>query len=101
MAEERHRTHASQYERHEVTIYNRQGMQVTGVMNVESFDAQEFVLQTGYGLLVIRGENLHIKTLNLESGIVAIEGMIYDLGYFDEKVPPSVKAKGFLGKLFK
>jgi sporulation protein YabP len=101
VAEERHRTHTSQYERHEVTLYNRQGMQVTGVMNVESFDAHEFVLQTGYGLLVIRGENLHIKTLNLESGMVAIEGVIFDLGYFDEKVSPSEKAKGFFGKLFK
>lgn len=101
MAEERHRAHSSQYERHEVTLFNRQGLQVSGVMNVESFDAQEFVLQTAYGLLVIRGENLHIKTLNLENGIVAIEGMIFDLGYFDEKVSPSEKAKGFFGKLFK
>lgn len=101
MAEERQRAHASQYERHELTLYNRQGLQVTGIMNVESFDANEFVLQTAYGLLVIRGENLHIKTLNLESGIVALEGMVFDLGYFDEKASPSKKAKGLFGKMFK
>ncbi|WP_018131762.1 sporulation protein YabP [Effusibacillus pohliae] len=98
--EERTRMH-KQFERHEVTLFNRQAVQVTGVLNVESFDAHEFVLQTGYGLLVIRGDNLHIKTLNLENGIVSIEGMVFDLGYFDEKVPATEKAKGFFGKLFK
>ncbi|MFC4768555.1 sporulation protein YabP [Effusibacillus consociatus] len=98
--DERARNH-KQLERHEVTLFNRQGVQVSGVINVESFDAHEFVLQTGYGLLVIRGENLHIKTLNLENGMVAIEGLVFDLGYFDEKASPSEKAKGFFGKLFK
>ncbi|BCJ87401.1 sporulation protein YabP [Effusibacillus dendaii] len=99
--EERSRTQHNQYERHEVTILNRQAMQVTGVVNVESFDANEFVLQTAYGLLVIRGENLHIQALNLENGIVSIEGVLYDMGYFEEKASPSQKAKGLFGKLFK
>ncbi|GAX88655.1 sporulation protein YabP [Effusibacillus lacus] len=98
--DERLRTH-KQFERHEVTLLNRQAVQVTGVINVESFDAHEFVLQTGYGLLVIRGDNLHIKSLNLENGLVQIEGMVFDLGYFDDKISPTEKAKGFLGKLFK
>ena len=101
MDERTARTHKNQFERHEVTLFNRQAVQISGVLNVESFDAHEFVLQTGYGLLVIRGENLHIKTLNLENGVVAIEGMVLDLGYFDDKISPSEKAKGFFGKLFK
>jgi sporulation protein YabP len=102
MAEERQRVpHKQQYERHEVMMLNRQSLQVTGVMNVESFDSHEFILQTAYGLLAIRGENLHIKTLSLENGVVAIEGMIYDMGYFDEGLSPAEKAKGFFGKLFR
>jgi sporulation protein YabP len=102
MAEERQRMpHKQQYERHEVMMLNRQSLQVTGVMNVESFDSHEFILQTAYGLLAIRGENLHIKTLSLENGAVAIEGMIYDMGYFDEGMSPAEKAKGFFGKIFR
>ncbi|MGB8956220.1 MAG: sporulation protein YabP [Tumebacillaceae bacterium] len=89
------------YQQHELVLRNRQGLDVSGVMNVESFDAHEFVLQTQYGYLAIRGENLHIKTLNLENGFVAIEGLIYDIGYFDEGVTPGDKAKGFFSKLFK
>lgn len=98
--DEKTRNH-KHFERHEVTLLNRQAVQVTGVLNVESFDAHEFVLETGYGLLVIRGDNLHIKTLNLENGMVAIEGIVFDIGYFDEKASPGEKAKGFFGKLFK
>lgn len=91
----------SPFERHEVSIINRQMLHVKGVVNVESFDAQEFVLETHFGLLAIRGENLHIKTLNLENGVVIIEGVIFDVGYFDEGLSPTDKAKGFLGKLFR
>lgn len=90
-----------QYERHEIVVLNRQAIEVSGVMNVESFDSREFVLETSYGFLAIRGENLHIKTLSLETGVVAIEGMIYDLGYFDDGLSTSAKAKGILGKLFR
>jgi len=89
------------YQQHELILRNRQGLDVTGVMNVESFDPHEVVLQTQYGYLAIRGEKLHIKTLNLENAFVAVEGLIYDISYFDEGVTPTEKAKGFFSKLFR
>jgi sporulation protein YabP len=89
------------YDRHEIVVLNRQAIEVSGVMNVESFDSHEFVLQTSYGYLAIRGENLHIKTLSLETGVVAIEGLVLDLGYFDDGMSTSAKAKSFFGKLFR
>jgi sporulation protein YabP len=101
MPDERDRVRNKQYQQHELILRNRQGLDVTGVMNVESFDAHEFVLQTQYGYLAIRGENLHIKQLQLEHGMVSIEGVIYDIGYFDEGVTPGEKAKGFFSKLFR
>lgn len=88
-------------ERHQITMLNRQYAEMTGIVNVESFDVREFVLHTVRGTLSVRGENLHIKTLNLENGIVAIEGMIFDLSYFDEAARPAQKAKGWLGKLLR
>ncbi|MFD2170686.1 sporulation protein YabP [Tumebacillus lipolyticus] len=99
MQEERLRN--KNYPQHEVILRNRQNLELTGVLNVESFDAQEFVLKTQYGFLAIRGENLHIKTLNLENGIVAIEGLILDMGYFDEGMSAGEKAKGLFSKLFR
>lgn len=92
----------SPYDRHEVLLLNRHSLKATGVINVESFDVHEFVLQTAYGLLAIRGDELHIKTLDLEGGTVIVEGAVFDLVYFDDGLPPAApKSKGFIGKLFR
>jgi sporulation protein YabP len=85
--------------RQEIKMLNRKLLEVSGVLNVESFDSEHFVLETDSGFLSIRGENLHIKNLSLEQGLVAIEGYVSELAYKD--VNSQGKSKGFLGKLFK
>ena len=42
-------------------------------------------METEQGLLAVRGENLHIKQLNLEVGELAIEGFNYWVGLFRNK----------------
>lgn len=86
--------------KHEIVLINREGLKVTGVRDVESFDSEEFLLSTEFGYLNIRGENLHIKNLDLDQGSVSIEGIIIDMGYLNDGYS-SEKAKGFFGKLFK
>ncbi|CAH1224244.1 Spore protein YabP [Paenibacillus plantiphilus] len=85
--------------RQEVKMLNRKLLEITGVMNVESFDNEEFLLETELGFLTIRGHNLHMKHLSLEQGLVAIEGLVHSLAYLDGNA--TSKSKGFLGKLFK
>ncbi|WP_166245774.1 sporulation protein YabP [Paenibacillus turpanensis] len=85
--------------RQEVKMLNRKLLEVTGVKNVESFDSEEFLLETECGFLVIKGHNLHIKNLNLEQGLVAIEGLVDEMAYVDGS--SDSKSKGFFGKLFK
>ena len=46
----------------------RESMSVEGVINVESFDSQEVLLETDQGMMIVRGDDLHIKELNLEGG---------------------------------
>ncbi|MNJ57776.1 Spore protein YabP [compost metagenome] len=85
--------------RQELHLMHRKLLDITGVLNVESFDNEEFLLQTEMGHLTIRGQNLHIKNLNLEQGLVSIEGLINSLSYLD---PGSQSTgKGFIGKLFR
>ncbi len=86
---------------HEITMTNRNTMEVTGVVSVESFDSEEFLLQTDYGYLGIRGQDLHIKNLDLEQGRVCIEGHLMDISYLDVHTPRTEKAKSLLGRLFK
>lgn len=85
--------------RQEVKMLNRKLLEITGVMKVESFDNEEFLLETELGFLTIRGHNLHMKHLSLEQGLVAIEGLVHSLAYLDGNA--AAKSKGFLGKLFK
>lgn len=86
--------------KHEIILIDRENLQVTGVKDVESFDSEEFLLSTDFGYLNIRGENLHIKNLDLQQGTVHIEGNIFDMGYLNEGYSTE-KAKGLFGKLFK
>ncbi|MNJ62981.1 sporulation protein YabP [Paenibacillus bouchesdurhonensis] len=83
----------------EVRLFQRKLLEITGVLNVESFDSEEFLLQTELGHLTIRGQNLHIKNLNLEQGLVSIEGLVNSLSYLDPGSQSS--GKGLLGKLFR
>ncbi len=84
---------------HHVKMNNRRNLEITGVKEVDSFDAEEFLLQTSMGYLVVRGQNLQMKNLDVDQGIVAIKGKVYELSYLDEQ--QSEKAKGFFSKMFK
>jgi sporulation protein YabP len=85
--------------RQEIRMLNRKIMDITGVSNVESFDNEEFLLETECGFLTVRGQNLHMKNLSLEQGMVTIEGLIHSLVYLDGNT--AMKSKGLFGKLFK
>jgi sporulation protein YabP len=83
----------------EIRMLNRKTLEITGVSNVDSFDNEEFLLETECGFLTVRGQNLHMKNLSLEQGLVAIEGTVHSLVYLDGNA--GAKSKGLLGKLFK
>jgi sporulation protein YabP len=84
---------------HDVIMKGRKKLEITGVKHVESFDHEEFLLETVLGYLAIRGANLRMQNLDVDQGIVDIEGKVFDLSYLDEQ--PGEHAKGFFSKLFK
>lgn len=86
---------------HEIKMMNRNTMELTGVTRIESFDSQEFLLHTDYGYLGVRGQDLHIKNLDLDVGCVSIEGQITDISYLDVAQSRSEKNNRFFGRLFR
>lgn len=86
-------------EEHHVMLKSRKSMEITGVKQVDSFDSEEFLLETVMGFLAIRGQHLKMKNLNVEEGIVVIEGKMDDFTYLDQQ--EGEKAKGLFAKLFK
>ncbi|TQS75331.1 sporulation protein YabP [Ornithinibacillus gellani] len=83
---------------HMLKINNRKLLEISGVREVDSFDNEEFLLETVMGYLIVRGQNLQLKNLDVGDGIVSIKGKIYEIAYVDEQ---QEKAKGFFSKLFK
>lgn len=83
-----------------IIIENREKMSISGVIDVESFNDECVIVDTELGVLVIRGEDLHINKLNLDNSELAIEGDIISCEYSDRESSKS-KGFGFLSKMFK
>ncbi|CAG9623089.1 sporulation protein YabP [Sutcliffiella rhizosphaerae] len=83
----------------DIVMRSRRLLDITGVKQVESFDNEEFLLETVMGFLSVRGHNLQMKNLDVEKGIVSIKGKISEIVYLDDQ--QGEKAKGFFSKLFK
>ncbi len=66
---------------HDLQLKERKSLTMTGVTEVVSFDESTVVLQTSLGTLVVQGQELHLKTLSLEGGQVAVEGTVTALTY--------------------
>lgn len=86
---------------HSLSIKNRQGAQLEGVLEVIRFDEREVLLETVCGTLSIDGEGLHLSEWNAERGLAALEGRIDAVTYFDKKQEDSKVHGGLFGKLLK
>lgn len=78
---------------HQVSILNREEVKLKGVIKVETFDDEEIILETNMGPLALRGENLHISHLNLETGELAAVGTVKSLQYLEQGMK-TAKGKG-------
>ena len=81
-------------------LENREKLTITGVLDVLSFDDQIVIVDTQLGLLTIKGEDLRINKLSLDSSEVIIEGEIYNLGYSENNANKN-SSTTLLGKIFK
>ncbi|MCP3742311.1 sporulation protein YabP [Rossellomorea sp. BNER] len=84
---------------HDIMMRGRKLLDISGVKQVESFDNEEFLLETVMGFLSVRGQDLQMKNLDVDKGIVSIKGKVFDIVYLDEQ--SGEKAKGFFSKLFR
>ncbi len=79
-------------------LENREKLSLTGVIDVDSFNEESIVAVTDLGVLFIKGADLHINKLNLDSNELIVEGDIYSMEYSDSE---NGKSKSFFGRMFK
>lgn len=80
---------------HMLSLDNRKKLNISGVTEVESFDETTVILHTACGILLIRGENLQMKTLSIDGGQVAVTGNVFSMAYEEPK-----PTGGFFSRLF-
>ncbi|MGI5901410.1 MAG: sporulation protein YabP [Desulfitobacteriia bacterium] len=66
---------------HKIVIEDRRYLEITGVKKVKSFDPKEIQLDTIKGNMIIKGQDLGVKNLNLEMSEIKIEGNFDHLSY--------------------
>ena len=82
-----------------LVLENREKLSISGVLDVLSFDDQVVIVETELGLLTVKGENLRINKLSIDTSEVVVEGEIYNLAYSENDLDK--KSGGFLNKIFK
>lgn len=80
---------------HQLILQDRKSLEMTGVSDVESFDDTIVIARTPLGELTVKGRDLHVRQLDLESGSLALDGQIDALTYND------ISKGGFLGRLLR
>ena len=83
---------------HSISINERKNISISGVKKIDSFDNEEFLMDTVMGYLVIKGEELEIVKLDTFQGNVVIKGKFNSLSYMDSG---KKKEDGVFSKLFK
>ena len=85
---------------HKITLLNRRTCNLTGINDVLSFDVSEIILETDQGMLMVKGNELHVNRLTLDKGEVDVEGKIDSFTY-SEQAGSMVKGESLLSRLFK
>ncbi|MBZ4688409.1 MAG: hypothetical protein PWQ96_982 [Clostridia bacterium] len=81
-----------------IIIKNREWISVSGVRHVDNYDDKHIFLQTSMGNLIIKGEELNIKGLNLDEGKLEATGHIESLSYTEEQ---GARTKNILKRILK
>lgn len=83
-----------------IVLENREKLNITGIIDVFSFDDQIIIVETELGLLTIKGYDLKINKLSLDTSDFVVDGKINSLTYSDSETNMK-KNKNILSKIFK
>lgn len=74
-----------------VTLINRQNLAITGVEKVVSANSEVVNLLVSGSKMCIEGQNLYVAKLDIDQGIVVLEGLVDGIKYGSPKKAPILK----------
>lgn len=84
---------------HSISIVERKNILVTGVKKIDSFDDEEFLMETVMGYLLIKGAELELLKLDTLQGNVSIKGLLKSFSYVEDVKKD--KESSIINRLFK
>ena len=84
---------------HSISINERKNISISGVKKIDSFNSNEFLLDSNMGYITLKGSNLEIVKLDTFQGNVSIKGTINSISYSDKY--NKQKEDSVFNKLFK
>ena len=84
---------------HELKMNDRREIFLTGIKKIDSFDNEEFLMESNMGIILLKGTNLEIIKLDTHDGNVKIKGKINSFTYLDGEGKQDKES--FFSKLFK
>lgn len=82
---------------HSFSVQERKNIALTGVVKIDSFDKEEFMVETSLGIMNIKGENLEVVRLDTYQGNLTIKGRINSINYIED----NKKEQSVFSRLFK
>ncbi|SHK04247.1 sporulation protein YabP [Clostridium cavendishii DSM 21758] len=83
-----------------LSLENRKKLNLTGVIEVLSFDDEKILLNTVLGMLTVKGEGLKMNKLDVQNGDVIISGNVSYIVYSGSEIKKKQKQSLF-SRLFK
>lgn len=66
---------------HNIIMEGRKNLRISGVNDIDSFTESRIILSTVMGELIVKGDDLHVISLDAESGDFIMTGSINSLTY--------------------
>lgn len=80
-----------------VIIESRKRLNISGVKDVTSFDDETILLDTVFGRMTIKGENVRIESFNTTTGDIVANGKIHAVVYMSD----AKTSGGFFSRLLR
>ena len=85
---------------HVFNLVERKNVTISGVKKVDSFDSEEFLIESVMGVMILKGESLELVKLDTMQGVVTIKGIVNSLSYVDSETKKN-KENSVISRLFK
>ncbi len=81
-----------------IILENREKLSVSGVLDILTFDEEEITLETHLGMLTVKGSDLKVEKLSLDTGEIVAKGNFDQLSYQRDSAP---KRESFFKSIFR